>query len=75
MIFPNPVESVLNINCVKNIYLNYFISSIDGKVALKGTLNENDREISVNLLNSGFYFITFYDKLGNVLNRNKFIKK
>lgn len=74
-LFPNPVDNVLNINCAKKMDLNYNIFSLDGKVVISGMLNENDREISMNLLKSGFYFIAFFDRLGNVIYRNKFIKK
>ena len=57
-IFPNPTSDILFVHCTSdNSTISYTIRSLSGSILKTGTRNGNEG-ISVDLLPSGFYFIT-----------------
>ncbi|MCB9021216.1 MAG: T9SS type A sorting domain-containing protein [Chitinophagales bacterium] len=57
-IYPNPTSDVLFVHCASdNSTISYTIRSLSGSILKTGTRNGNEG-ISVDLLPSGFYFIT-----------------
>ncbi|BAO76987.1 endonuclease [Winogradskyella sp. PG-2] len=69
-LYPNPVNSILNIE-LDNDYVSYSIYNMIGKEILKGNLT--NRKLNVNQLNSGVYIIKFSD--GENIITERFIKK
>lgn len=70
MLFPNPVQSTLQVKFTENTQTrNYTIYNTVGQVMKKGTLNSNDNYLSVRDLSSGIYFLATENAVG------KFIKK
>lgn len=75
-IFPNPVESILQINFLnKNMIfpLSYSIVDCIGKVVFSGTTTEN-KSIDVSKIKNGLYFILLKDRQNN-LYQSKFVKE
>ena len=74
-IYPNPVESQLNINNVPSNAATIVIYSMDGKSILTKTVNSSNAQIGVANLPSAVYFVNILDKNGKKLNTLKFEKK
>ncbi len=55
-IYPNPVTSSLNIELCGGGVADYKVLDVNGKTVLSGSI-ENDKQISVNHLSGGIYFI------------------
>ncbi|KQT22601.1 hypothetical protein ASG22_15205 [Chryseobacterium sp. Leaf405] len=69
-VYPNPVSDILKINSDTN-FTEYEILDASGKIASKDKLTS--KEININQLSSGNYFIKLKDKQNTIL--LKFIKK
>lgn len=77
ILYPNPVESKINIEFVSplNSMITYEIISINGKLELKGnSLVNNTLSINTNSLNSGFYIIYLRDNEKNLIYKAKIVK-
>ena len=71
VIYPNPTQSILNIN-TDILYSNIEIINTLGQVVFEsGEINE----INLSNFRAGIYFIYLKNKKGNILKVNKFIKK
>ncbi len=57
-IYPNPSSDIITISNKNNRYDFFDISSLNGKIILKGELDSN---IHINTLNQGFYVVTLYE--------------
>ena len=75
-VYPNPVNSFLNIdfsiNLLKPVII--FIYDLNGKEILNSFLCSNQNSIKLNSLKSGLYLYKIYDE-SKLLNRGNFIKK
>lgn len=56
-LYPNPTNRYLNINIEERKKYQYYISSIDGKIVLSGSI-QNDSQLDLFNLSSGIYFFT-----------------
>ncbi len=79
-IYPNPVTDILSIDIVtkQNTSFNYQIYNTEGKLVKQGietkySIGNNNKEISVNDLEIGIYYISFNTEWGVFV--KKFIKK
>jgi hypothetical protein len=68
-IFPNPATDVVYVSSPVAVSLS--ITSIEGKQIKKA---DHAKQISVNELQQGMYFLHVWDKNGNLIKVNKFIK-
>ena len=72
-VFPNPAKKVLNIKCNAS-YLQYKITDIKGNELLQNIIgNQEQAQIDIAELPSGFYIISFLNKQG-IIAREKFVK-
>ena len=71
-VFPTYVHSIIKVLVKDNININYNILNINGKICING--NVNDHEINIQHLNSGIYFIKFYDVNNNLVYVKKIVK-
>ncbi len=70
MLFPNPVQSTLQVKFAENVTTrDYVIYNSVGQIMKQGTLNEGDNYLSVRYLSSGIYFLATEGSIG------KFVKK
>lgn len=75
-VYPNPINSFLNINLTPNSYnaVNLKIYDLKGKDILNLNLKSDLNSIKLNGLNSGIYLYKIYNE-DNLLKKGKFIKK
>jgi hypothetical protein len=66
-IFPNPSRGVFMFNNLDNLYFEFKISDVFGKVLLKG--NSEQKEINISHFANGVYFVEINSESGN-----KFVK-
>ncbi len=73
-VYPNPVNSVLNINTATSEIMSYKIFNLQGAQIMSGDVNSSNNQISVDAISQGIYFIkmTAADNTSSTL---KFIKK
>jgi hypothetical protein len=73
VVFPNPASSVLNIKL--NVpQLQYNIIDIKGNTLMQNSISKQEQiQIDINALPSGFYVINFINKQGYIT-REKFVK-
>ena len=71
VVFPIPTNSVLNFP-VNNLGLEYKIFTASGEIVKKGVLE--NQMIDVSSLETGIYFIAYFDKTDNIKHCAKFIK-
>ena len=57
-VYPNPTSNVLNLNIELNGETSYYITSIEGKKVLSGTISPANKTIHVESLIPEIYFIT-----------------
>ncbi|RXM39309.1 hypothetical protein BOQ62_12060 [Chryseobacterium sp. CH21] len=69
-VYPNPVSDILKVNTDRN-FQDYEIIDINGRIILK---SQFAKEIAINQLTSGNYFLKLKDKQGDLVVL-KFIKK
>ena len=70
MLFPNPVQSTLQVKFAENVNSrDYTIYNTIGQVMKQGTLNQADNYLSIRDLSSGIYFLATENSVG------KFVKK
>lgn len=70
MLFPNPVQSTLQVKFAENVTArNYRIYNTVGQIMKKGTLNQEGNYVSVRDLASGIYFLATENSVG------KFVKE
>lgn len=70
VIYPNPVQNTLHINCDNHIlYTNYKITNLNGQEVKSGSF---DKDIKVEDLNTGTYIITLFNNKLSI--SNKFVK-
>lgn len=74
--FPNPVSDNLHISTSGINSLNIELVDILGKTVLKERISSNDGQFSISLkeLNSGIYFVKYFDR-GQTLGTSKIIKE
>lgn len=71
VIYPNPVQNTLHINCDNHIlYTNYKITNLNGQEVKSGSF---DKDIKVEDLNTGTYIITLFNNKLSI--SNKFVKQ
>ena len=75
-VYPNPINSFLNIILTPNLYnaVNLRIYDLKGKDILNLNLKSDQNSIKLNGLNSGIYLYKIYNE-DNLLKKGKFIKK
>ena len=66
-IYPNPAESTVNVELIESTISNIQIYSIDGSLLLDQEMQSNRVELSVDILNSGIYFLRVIDADNNVV--------
>lgn len=72
-VFPNPASSVLNIK-LNAPQQQYSIIDIKGNTLMQNSINKQEQiQIDINALPSGFYVINFINKQGYI-SREKFVK-
>jgi OOP family OmpA-OmpF porin len=72
-LFPNPASNVLNIKC-NAPYQQYSIIDIKGNPLIQNSINKQEQlQIDITALPSGFYVISFLNKQGYIT-REKFVK-
>ena len=74
-IYPNPINSILNVNVGSNSGLNYSIFNISGQTIFKGKFTEFNNRVDFSDLSKGVYFLQVIDKQLNKQNTYKLIKK
>lgn len=57
-LFPNPANEKLNIHYNNNLYTNYSISDLAGKVIISNTINQLDDVIDISSLQKGLYLFS-----------------
>jgi lysyl endopeptidase len=77
VMFPNPVDDVLNIEIGANGLgdLEYTIVNMRGQTILTGVLTQNENTINMASMASGFYFVKVYDTESDASIINKLIKQ
>ena len=70
-VYPNPGNSVLNINS-DEVISSMIIRDVTGKEILSGKIN---KQINVSSLEAGVYFISFYDENEQLFCIKKFVKQ
>lgn len=55
--FPNPTNSMLNVNFKNEEKVNFYVYSLDGKVVKSGVFTSSNNELSVQELPSGVYIL------------------
>ncbi len=70
-IYPNPTNSVLNINSEAEIISNVIIRDVTGKEIFSGKINQ---QINVSTLEAGVYFISLYNESEDIVGVKKFVK-
>jgi len=63
-VYPNPTkDGFFNIKLNNNVSgdLSYTLISTTGQIIKQGSLQNNENRVSVNNLNSGFYFLSIKD--------------
>ena len=75
-VYPNPINSFLNINLTSNTHnaVNLKIYDLKGKEILNLNLKSDQNSIKLNGLNSGIYLYKIYNE-DNLLKKGKLIKK
>ena len=58
VVFPNPANEKLNIHYNNNLYTNYSISDLAGKVIISNTINQLDDVIDISSLQKGLYLFS-----------------
>ena len=72
-VFPNPAQNILHFETDQNIeYVK--IIDLSGRILQDTKIHNNDRQIDVSLLNSGYYFATFHTKNQNITKKICIIK-
>ncbi len=71
IVFPNPTNTLLNINTKSNYKTIEVINTL-GQILLT---KENSFVINVSSISSGIYFIQLFDAKGSLVGREKFIKE
>lgn len=74
-IYPNPVESELEIENTNSINASIIVYDILGNIILKKEINDNLTNIDFSLLSSGLYLIKIFSKDNNLLFLEKIIRK
>ncbi len=72
-LYPNPTESVINIDYGNTKQTDYEIIDTNGKLLMTGVLNPNQNQINAESLRKGLYLIIFKDN--NKIFTQKFIKQ
>jgi hypothetical protein len=72
-IFPNPTKNIININKNNTVNLTYNILNSLGEIIKVGTVNNTTKQINVNNLGNGIYFLRLFDN-NQFLVQKKFIK-
>ncbi len=73
IIYPNPVENILNLHTIFDTPIGYEIYNSLGQVI--DNMRTTEKTIDISELKSGIYFIRFSDEIGNILESHKFVKK
>lgn len=73
-VYPNPVNSVLNINTATSENMSYKIFNLQGAEIMSGDVSTSNNQISVDAISQGVYFITM-TAADNTSSTMKFIKK
>ncbi len=71
-LYPNPTNSVLNVNSEAEVISTFIIRDVTGKEILKGN---TAKQINVSALESGIYFISFYNETEQLVSIKKIIKQ
>lgn len=71
-LFPNPVTHELQLQSPLNLFIDYSIKDVSGKIIIENRFF-NQKQIDVSQLAKGLYFATFY--IGNNQQTLKFIKE
>ena len=74
-VYPNPVNSLLNINIGLNRDLNYSIFNITGQIIGKGKFANNINRVNFSDVSKGIYFLRVFDAQSNKQNTYKLVKK
>ena len=73
-VYPNPVNSVLNIATATSEKMSYKIFNLQGAVIMSGNVSASNNQIAVDAISQGVYFITM-TAADNTSSTMKFIKK
>jgi len=73
-VFPNPCKDFMNISVSDDLDLRYYISSIDGRILMKGILPK-DGNIQTASLPKALYFMSLEDIKRGEIHQMKFSKK
>ena len=73
-VYPNPVNSVLNISTATSENMSYKIINLQGAEIMSGNINASNNQISVDAISQGVYFIKITAS-DNTSSTMKFIKK
>lgn len=73
-VYPNPANSVLNINTENSENMSYKVFNLQGTEIMSGNVSSSNNQISIDAISQGVYFIklTASDKTSTTM---KFIKK
>ena len=70
-LFPNPAKSNLQINGITSG--NYIVTDLMGNHFLKGEINQDNQQLDISNLVSGFYVINIYSE--DIIIAKRFVKK
>ena len=73
-LYPNPVNSVLNVASEKSENMTYKIFNLQGAEIMSGNVSNSNNQIAVDAISQGIYFITM-TAADNTSSTLKFIKK
>lgn len=59
VLFPNPTNNSLNIQFGKEIYANYYVSDIHGRIYLENQFEGSELQLDISHLSAGIYAIHF----------------
>ena len=74
-VYPNPVNSLLNVNIGLNRDFNYSIFNITGQIIGKGKFANNINRVDFSEVSKGIYFLRVFDSQSKKQNTYKLVKK
>jgi hypothetical protein len=72
-IYPNPVSTILSLQCSLSNKTTYKILGVVGQEIQSGIINNIEKQINVSLLSEGIYFLQLYEN-NEALGQQKFVK-
>ncbi len=74
-LFPNPVNTVLNVKVDQNIVTNWRMTDISGREVSNGSINASAFAIDMTAHAEGLYFVLFYDFEGSLIGVKEVVKE